>query len=239
MLALDHVSLLVIAPHPDDEVIGCGGLISKIKSQGGQVQILFMTVGNTQDFTKGGRRSTRQTRQTEIKRVAQHLRFDQWRIAMPGDRYHLQLDHVPQKQLIHEIERGKKISLEASQPDILAIPSLDDYNQDHRAVTLAAIAASRPAPAADKYIPPLIISYETPMNAWTPRGVIHQPNLVISLTPAQLRAKLEGMQLYHSQMRAAGHPRHIDSLAALARLRGALIGTVAAEAYYCYKLAIT
>ncbi|KKR86620.1 MAG: hypothetical protein UU34_C0012G0018 [Candidatus Curtissbacteria bacterium GW2011_GWA1_41_11] len=43
--------LLVIAPHPDDEVIGCGGLIAKIKDAGGQVYVLFLTVGDSRDFT--------------------------------------------------------------------------------------------------------------------------------------------------------------------------------------------
>lgn len=238
MITLDKASLLVVAPHPDDEVIGCGGLISKVKSQGGQVAVLFMTVGDAQDFTNGGRVSTSRARQDEIKQVASHLQFDQWRIALPGDQYHLQLDQVPQKQLIHEIERGEEISLEVSRPTILAIPRLDDYNQDHRATALAAIAACRPAPAADKYTPPLIISYEMPMNAWTPAPLVSQANLVIALTPEQLQHKLDGMNLYRSQVRDAGHPRHVDSLAALAHLRGSLIGTAAGEAYYCHKLTV-
>ena len=42
--------LLVIAPHPDDEVIGCAGLIQKIKNGGGKVFVLFLTVGDTNDF---------------------------------------------------------------------------------------------------------------------------------------------------------------------------------------------
>lgn len=236
MITLDASSLLVIAPHPDDEIIGCGGLISKIKSQGGQVHVLFMTVGSTHDFTNGGKKSSGKVRQTEIERVAKQFRFDSWRIAFPGDAYHLQLDQVPQRKLIDEIERGPKISLEAVRPDILAIPRLDDYNQDHHAVCTAALAACRPAPATDKHIPPLIISYEMPMNSWTPTATAHQPNLIIPLTPRQLRAKLQGMAAYQSQVRGPGHPRHTSSLKALAHLRGSLIGVPAAEAYYCYKL---
>src|SRR5687768_7892759 len=146
MLSLERPTLLVIAPHPDDEVIGCGGLISKIKAQGGKVYILFMTVGLSKDLSQGGRISSAKQRIREIEDVAQRLQFDEWRIAFNGDNYHLQLDQVPQKKLIHEIERGKKISLEVIQPDILAIPMLQDYNQDHRAVAQAALTACRPSP---------------------------------------------------------------------------------------------
>src|SRR4030066_862416 len=109
MLNLVKKTLLVIAPPPDDEVIGCGGLIIKIKSLGGKVYVLYLTVGDTADFTKKGL-STTNERLEEIKKVTQFLKIDGWRIAFPGDKYHLQLDMVSQRKLIHEIERGEEIS---------------------------------------------------------------------------------------------------------------------------------
>lgn len=179
-----------------------------------------------------------QQRIQEIKKVAALLRLDSWRIAFQGNKYHLRLDRVPHRDLIHEIEQGKGISIEAIRPDILAIPTVGDYNQDHRAAALAALTACRPAPARDKFTPPLILSYESPMNAWSPQPTDRQPNVIFKLTPAQLRDKLNGMSTYNSQVRETGHPRHIDTLRALTRLRGSLIGEAAAEAYYCHKLDI-
>lgn len=236
MLKLDaRTKLLVIAPHPDDEVIGCAGLIHHVKAHGGKVFVLYMTVGTAKDFTNGGSTSHARGRKAEIKRVAKFLSIDDWRIVFTGDKHHLQLDQIPQKKLIHEIERGKRLSLETLRPDILALPPVTDYNQDHRATAQAALTACRPAPAADKFVPPLILSYESPMSAWSPQRIEFQPNFFVKLTPAYMRAKAQSMELYKSQTRGAGHPRNNETLTALARVRGSLIGEHYAEAYYCYK----
>lgn len=230
--------LLVIAPHPDDEVIGCGGLISRVKAQGGQVYVLYMTVGTARDFTNGGSTSSAKKRISEIKRVATLLDINAWRIAFSGNKHHLQLDQIPQKKLIHEIERGARLSLELLRPDILALPPVTDYNQDHRAAAHAALTACRPAPAADKHIPSLVLSYEAPMSAWSPLRIDFQPNFLVKLSDANMRVKVKGMEAYQSQVRGAGHPRNTETLRALGRLRGSLIGEKFAEAYYCYKLTI-
>ena len=58
--------LLVIAPHPDDEVLGCGGLISKVKSGGGKVHVLCFTVGNIKQY---GGTSNSKKRILELKKV--------------------------------------------------------------------------------------------------------------------------------------------------------------------------
>src|SRR3989344_9283508 len=76
--------LLVVAPHPDDEVIGCGGLIQKIKEGSGKVYILFLTVGETRDFSKKGI-SSLATRKKEIEKVAKFLQYDDYDIALEGE----------------------------------------------------------------------------------------------------------------------------------------------------------
>ena len=51
MFQLDFMKTLVIAPHPDDEVFGCGGLLHRLKAAGGEVYVLYMTVGTAADFS--------------------------------------------------------------------------------------------------------------------------------------------------------------------------------------------
>ncbi len=229
-------TLMVVAPHPDDEVIGCGGLIAKVKEAGGSVHVLFLTVAATQDFSTHGS-STAQERTDEIVDVAKALRIDTWHVAFSGEEYHLRLDQLAQKDLIHVIERGEGISLESLQPAILAFPQLTDYNQDHRAAALACMAACRPAPRQEKFIPDFVLSYESPMNAWNPYLDTRNPNFIIPLSEEGIRIKMRGMKLYESQVRGVGHPRHVKNLEALARLRGSLIGEEFGEAYHCLKLA--
>lgn len=225
--------LLVIAPHPDDEVLGCGGLIKKVKDDGGKVYILFMTIGDTHEYSVAGISSALQ-RMAEVEKVAKFLGYDDYRIAFPGEQYFLRLDSIPQKELITEIERGGNVSLNAIKPTIVAIPCLNDYHQDHRNTTQAFFAAARPLPDSLKPFQSTIIGYECVSTAdwWTqPR----QTNLFVGLTQSQVTAKLEALELYSSQLRPANHPRSLNALRNLAAYRGMQIGEDAAEAFFCYR----
>src|SRR3972149_8324226 len=158
-------TLLVIAPHPDDEVIGCGGLIKKIKDSGGQVYVLYITVGDTKDFSKKGFSSSKK-RQKEINEVVKFLEIDGWDIAFLGNDYHLRLDILGQKALMDKLERESKVSIEKIKPEIVAFPSPISYNQDHRIVAEASVASLRPAPQK-KHIVETVLIYEEPADSWT------------------------------------------------------------------------
>ena len=226
-------TLLVIAPHPDDEVVGCGGLISRIKEDGGKIFVLYLTNGTTNDFSDKGV-STAEEREDEIKEVANFFKYDGYKIAFPGNKYHLRLDSLSQKDLMGEIERGT-ISLENLNPSIIAFPTLNDYNQDHRVVANAAFASCRPAPSESKKIPRLVISYEHPTGGW---GISKDNylNFFISLSKKNLGEKIQSLRLFKSQVRKTPHPRSLESVESLAKYRGALCGILQAEAYYLHRI---
>lgn len=230
MAHFKNKKLLIVAPHPDDEIFGCGGLIHKIKRQGGKVYVLYLTVGTTQDFSKRNK-STMDQRAREITRVAQFLKIDGYRLAFPGNEYHLQLDALPQKKLIHEIERGEKISIEAIRPDILAIPSSFDYNQDHRAANRAAITATRPVPPLYKHFVSTVIEYEFPYVLWSSDVTLPSPNYFLPLSEAELKTKLRALRLYASQLKVKKGPLSVHGAKTLARMRGIASGAIAAEAF--------
>lgn len=236
MTMLDNQTLLIIAAHPDDEVLGCGGLISKIKQTGGKVFVLFITNGTAQDFTIRGI-STAKEREEEIEKVAKFLKYDGYKIAFQGEGYHLQLDRLPRKQIIHEIERGEKISLEKVRPNIVTIPYFGDYNQDHATVAQAAFSACRPAPRLNKFVPNFILSYEEPTDFWS-LDTHRKLNLFVELTTRQINNKIKALTLYKSQIRGKGHPRSVEVLKSLATIRGSTAGVAFAEGYYCHKLKI-
>lgn len=223
-------TLLIIAPHPDDEIFGCGGLIRRIKKDGGKVYVLYLTVGTTQDFSRKGK-STRDERMREIERVAKFMKFDGYRVAFPGNNYHLKLDTLPQKDLIHEIERGVGISIEATRPTTLAIPSGYDYNQDHRAANRAGVTASRPVPGHFKHLVPTVLEYEFPYFSWTSETNLPSPNIFVALDKGALAKKLNALALYKSQMKVQNGPISVEGARRLALLRGIHSGTDAAEAF--------
>ena len=226
--------LLIFTAHPDDEIFGCGGIMHKCKRDGGEVYVLFLTVGVTQDFSAKGQ-STMEERMAEIERVMNFLQVDGHRIAFPGNEYHLRLDHVPQKDLIHEIERGEGISLQAINPTMVLCPFPQDYNQDHRAACTALLTAVRPQPPTFKHLQRCVLHYELPPGGWTATVEPAPVNFFVELSEQDLQAKIEALKLYPSQLKNPEGPLSVHGVTVLAQMRGTHCGTQYAEAFYCKR----
>ena len=236
MINLRGKTLLIISPHPDDEVLGCGGLIQKVKQANGKVYVIFVTVGNTKDYRKEGV-STERERIKEIESVAAYLKYDDYRILFPGDAYHLQLDKMSQFELMSAFENGS-VSLNKIKPDIVTVPLLSDYNQDHRASTMALFAAARPAPDGIKPLQKCILGYESVPTAGWWDSANQNMNVFFPLTDEELQGKTHALSLYSSQVRTGNHPRALDCVKRLAHYQGIGAGVAAAEAYYGYRLIV-
>ena len=235
MLTLKGQKILIIAPHPDDEVLGAGGLIVRAKREGAKVYVLYMTVGTTKDFSKKGI-STQDERINEMKKVASFLKLDGYKISLPGNEHHLRLDIVAQKKLIHEIERGEKISLQKIKPTMLITCHTQDYNQDHRAVGHASITATRPQPDGDKSLQRIVLAYEYPPSAWTDKETLPCPNVFVSIKQKDILAKMKAMKLYRSQLKNKNGALSLRAVKALAQIRGAQCGVEYAEAFFAKRL---
>lgn len=229
MIDWSRQRVLVIAPHPDDEVIGCGGLIRKVKDAGGEVHVQFVTLGDTDDVSERGL-STADERTAEIERVAGILKFDDWTISLRGGQYHLRLDAVPQVELIALIEHASAVSLRSVEPTVVLTPSPISYNQDHRVVAEATLTALRPLQVNGRRPPALVALYEEVADQWRWQADV-APNLFVELDEAQLAAKLDAMRAYASQVRPHPHTRSLEALANMAVVRGAHSGLASAEAY--------
>lgn len=235
MIDLSHQTLLVIAPHPDDEVIGCGGLIKKIKKAGGKVYVQFLTVADTDDFSHVGK-STGTERKKEIQHVVSYLQIDGYDLAFEGNDYHLKLDLHGQGKLMDYIERKSTISIEKVKPTIVAYPSYNSYNQDHRMAARATHAALRPSHGSKHFVP-TVLMYEMPAERWE-LGGSGLVQLFVPLTKDELLGKTKGMMMYKSQVRPAPNPRTPDILEAYAKLRGSHCGAAYAEAYTAYRIVL-
>ncbi|OGD92368.1 hypothetical protein A2697_02680 [Candidatus Curtissbacteria bacterium RIFCSPHIGHO2_01_FULL_41_44] len=238
MFELKKQRLLVLAPHPDDEVIGCGGLIKKIKDAGGKVYVLFLTVGDTRDFTKEGL-STGDQRLKEVEVVAKFLKFDDYSVEFKGNDYHLKLDTLGQKVLMDVIERNSKVSIEKVKPTVVTFPSPASYNQDHRIVAAAAHAALRPAPAGNKpglkHFVSAVLSYKVPADMWTLENSSAN-NFFVPLDRTQVDAKIKALELYKSQLREAPSLRSSKIIESLVVLAGAMCGSDYAEAFGAWRV---
>jgi LmbE family N-acetylglucosaminyl deacetylase len=228
-MTLTEKTLLVLAPHPDDEILGCGGLIAKVKNLGGKVFVIMFAVGNVKQF---GGESRTEERTKEAQKVMDFMNVDGYEIMYTDDNIHLKLDVIPRKNLIDIIESRSKYAVNKVNPDIIAIPSLTCQNQDHEAVFHASFTACRPRFKDGLNNAPVVLAYEQVDNLWTSRSF--KPNFYVDISD-YLGTKIKALTFYGSQMRKDPNLRSIKNVKRLSELRGSEICAEAAEAFECCR----
>ena len=217
--------LLVIAPHSDDEVLGCGGLISKIKKAGGKVYVLIFNLGFEKDDTK----ESQEKRKKEVQDAMSILNVDDFHLVHDQPDNNRDLDAKPLHSLIEIIESTSTVSLEKIEPTMVAIPTIFSHHQDHVHVHNACIAALRPisTPVSD-----IVLSYEAPEHSrWSAAGVF-EPNFFIEIDDV-IEQKIKAFSKYNSQIRPGG--RDADSITNQAKYRGQEVGKNLCEAFYVHR----
>lgn len=225
--------ILILAPHPDDETLGCGGLMRKAKDAGAEVYIQFITVGDTADLSAKGM-STADERYGEVKQVAEFFEWDGWDFAFPGDRYHLKLDALPRFELANALERNSPLSIAELRPTTVIAPHRTSYNQDHQVTAEALHTALRPSNTRLRHHPRLVLAYEQAADQWR-YDAAPPPNFFVELTEEQVEAKIQAMRLYGTQSHDHPHTRSDLTLRSLAALRGMHAGVPYAEAYHMMR----
>lgn len=227
--------ILVVAPHADDEAIGCGGLMTKAVSQGAQVYTLVVTVGDMVRVGDGGSLRTGAERVDEVTEVSRFLGVADSEVVMTDEQRHMRLDAIPRRDLVAVLEREARLSLQKLKPDLVLLPA-PSYNQDHEAVCRAGITACRPHDPQALAVPPAVWLYEYPPNSWCLPHERFLPGAYVELTEEQLERKLQSYQLYRSQARTGLHQNSPENIRTLALLRGREAGVYAAEAYQVLRL---
>jgi N-acetylglucosamine malate deacetylase 1 len=225
--------ILILSPHPDDETLGCGGLMSKAKELGAEVFVQFMTVGDTEDFSASGL-STSDERHGEIKAVADYFSWDGWDIAFPGNEYHLKLDQVPRVELSNAIERTSPLSIAELRPSVVIATHRTSYNQDHQVTAEVLHTAMRPSDHRVRHHPRLVLAYEEAADQWR-YDAAPSPNFLVELQEHHVDAKIAAMRHYSSQIHEHPHTRSELTLRSLAALRGMQAGTAFAEGFHCMR----
>lgn len=211
--------LLVIAPHPDDEVIGIGGTIIKNVEAGNEVYVCIVCRGKEPLF-----------RETDVELCrAETLKCHE--ILGVKDRFYLDFPSVMlEKEDRYKINDALLSVIKKINPTEVYIPHFGDMQKDHQIVAECAMVALRP-----KYTPKVnrIYAYETlSETGWNIPNVQNEfiPNVFVDITD-QLDKKIKAAECYDSQMSVFPNTRSLGAIDALARYRGVLIHVGAAEAF--------
>jgi N-acetylglucosamine malate deacetylase 1 len=216
--------VLVISPHADDEVLGCGGMMAALSAAGASVHVLYLAVDGMHHFGLTSP-TTYAERLSEIDRVAEILGFG-YDIAFGDQDLTERLDTLPRRDMVDLLQDA----MNDRRPDLLLLPSFADYDQDHRAVFDAGFAAARPiAQQFGKWLVPHVFLYEMSKIQWAAEP-LPRSTAYFDIGP-QLPLKLEALRAYKSQYRPVPHIRSSESVTALAVLRGAEMGVHHAEAF--------
>jgi len=216
--------ILVVAAHPDDEALGCGGTMAKLSEAGHEVHVAFMAdgVGSRGKASRAMTAEAKKRRSNAQKACrilgAQSPSFE----PFPDNR----MDSV---DLLDVVQRVESLVKDYG-PTTVFTHHGGDLNIDHRRVHEAVVTACRPQP---KHCVRSLLFFEVPSSTeWQMPGArpAFEPNWFSDIS-ATLTTKLKALDAYEGEMRAWPHARSAEALVHLARWRGATVGVEAAEAF--------
>ena len=223
---LNQQKILIIAAHPDDEVLGCGGSMAKWAKEGHEVHVLILAEG----ATSRGKQRDRTSRTEELsllaqsaKRAADILGVESVELLdYPDNR----MDSIDLLDVVKEVEKKN----EELKPDVVVTHHGGDLNIDHRVIHQAVITACRPQPSQPVK---RILSFEVPSATEWQSPTVNSPfvpNWFEDISDT-LELKIKALEIYQSEMREWPHARSIKAVEHLAGWRGASIGCEAAESF--------
>lgn len=216
--------VLVVAAHPDDEVLGCGGTIARHSKQD---DVVIAILGEGATSRSDARANAGTTEVSELKQAAENARkaLGAKELIMenlPDNRF----DELALLDVVKKVER----IVVSVKPDVIYTHHARDLNVDHQITSRAVVTATRPG--ASEHVAE-VASFEIPSSSeWSfgATGSPFAPNLFVDVSET-IDSKIEAMKCYEQEMRTPPHPRSESVLRAIATTRGSAAGMHAAEAF--------
>jgi len=212
--------ILVVAAHPDDEVLGCGGTMARHASNGDKVHVLFMSAGvGSRENIKNDEVNERRICAKQASKIlgSQSPQF----LNFPDNR----MDSVDLLDIVQPLEK----LIEKIKPEVVYTHHIGDLNIDHQITHKAVVTACRPQPG---FCVKEIFAFEVLSSTeWqTSEYLPFIPNVYFDISN-QIEKKCKALKFYDNEMRQSPHSRSIDNTIRLNALRGNSVGVDYAEAF--------
>ena len=218
---LDFGKTLIVAAHPDDEVLGCGGLIAKLINQGEQVRVVFIAEGSS------CRHNTLTDEVQEEINFRNQCGIEAMKVLGVNDYYFYnfpcgRLDSEPFIEIAKTIER----EILDYEPITVLTHSRNDVHNDHKVIFRATVQATRPVGKIVKNL----LSFEILSSSEWSYTESFKPNVFVNIT-STIDLKINAMHCYSTEQPKHPHPRSDQVIKSLATMRGAQSGVEYSEGF--------
>mgnify|MGYP001188464319 CR=1 FL=1 len=220
--------IMLVAAHPDDELLGSAGTLLFYKKKGYKIKIIFLSDGeSSRNSSKKKINFLINQRKIQAIKVSKLCKFIEPAFAeLPDNR----LDTIPMLKIIRFIES----EIKKFKPTIIITHNENDLNIDHKLTFNAVVTATRPS---TKTFVKSIYCFETPSsteNNFSKIKVNFNPNLYFDISKF-INKKIELLKIYKREMRPYPNSRSLEGIKVLAKYRGSQIGVKYAEAFYLLR----
>lgn len=216
--------ILVIAAHPDDEVLGMGGTIAKLVKEGNEVNILIVTDGSSSQYRDS----------SDLQKIIDDKKKETLACAKVmgvkdvyyGNLPDMQLDTIPHIQINQVIESA----IYQLKPDAVYTHFWGDVNLDHQNVYKSTLVAVRPV--MGQVVKELYCYCVPSSTEWTPNkaDTMFMPNVFVDIIDV-VEQKYEAFSKYSTELRDYPHPRSIQYLRETDKAAGLRVGLLCAEQF--------
>ena len=229
------MNILIIAAHPDDEILGMGGTILKHTSHKDNVTIVYMSTGIT------ARKASEDLKSSEDKKLQNEileLRNDALKAAKLLNVKNVKFYDFPDNQMdsitLLKVVKSIEKEIKSVKPERIYTNHYGDLNVDHKIVSNATLTACRPLYGPVKEI----LLFEVLSSTEWSYPYSFKPNYFVNITN-NLQTKLKAMKCYAQELRKWPHPRSLEGIINLAKARGSACGLKSAESFIIIREIIT